>query len=174
MSIHYNPEAIVEIRRLQNYHCVPEHGITVEMVCYYANDQRLPQNLVIDMMSYMYGVYEDIAVYGNDHYTRQNGITNMNAFDEAINRLDGEDYTEPQFLSPPPGFDQIPAVELSPILAPTDVVTPPGSIMMLPPSPPPLTRHGVVYGLEHDTGDYSFATPSRSTPDTMEHHSPLM
>jgi hypothetical protein len=209
MSINYNPDAIEEIRMMQNYYCVPEHAITVEMVCNHSIDQRLPQYLIQDMMSYMYGVYEDIAVYGNDRYTRQTGVTHMNAFDEAINLLDGEDYIDqlneiansgeprspgPSQLPPPQGFDEAHAVGGSPsmltldspLMAPPDIVrhtsnnsslpylpmTPPESMTQPPLTPTHLACGSQVYGLNNEDGDYSFATPTRSIPETLEHTSP--
>lgn len=127
---------------MENYYGLPTHQLTVGMVCNHAIDQALPQGLVLDMMSYLYGVYEDIAVYGNDAYTRHNAVVDMNTFDEAVNELDGEDFetrvrsmtTQNGAVRIPPGFDEAHMAGGSPPMTPVSALIHP------PLSPPPLVR----------------------------------
>lgn len=181
MAIQHNNKSIAEIRRIQNYYGITEHCITVKMVCNHAIDYYLQKYIVQDMMSYLYGIYEKIAAYGNDTYTRQKGIINMNSFDHAINFIDEGNYMEqlivlsngqeprPPTLLPPPGFDEVHTVQDPPILdypnvAPPDIVryeqdvptTPPQLMSQESLMPPPLVRYS---GLSDDECASSFATP---------------
>ncbi len=152
---------------MQNFYDVAEHGITVQMVCSHALDQQLHENLTTDIMSYLYGVHENIAVYGNDQLTRQRGIIEMNAFDEAINLIDeainthpgaGSGYVEqlhaiansgeepqtpPQTppMAPPPGFEESQSIDDSPVPILNLSLTQPQSMIEPQLMPPPLIRY---------------------------------
>lgn len=65
-----------------------EHQLTVNDVAEYALDEGLTKATTIQVMSYLYGVYEKIAVYGNDCKTRQRAVAMMNIFDKALNHID--------------------------------------------------------------------------------------
>lgn len=92
MPIIHSNNAIEEIRSIQDYYDVTEDKINVRMVCIHAIYGRLSQEIVMDMLSYMYGVYEDIAVFGNDQTTRSKAHQKMNKIDSAVNLIDGDDY----------------------------------------------------------------------------------
>jgi hypothetical protein len=82
---------IEEIHCIEDYYNVSENKITVRMICVHAIYGRLSKEIVMDMLSYLYGVYEDIAVYGNDHETRSKAQRTMNYIDEAVNLIDSND-----------------------------------------------------------------------------------
>lgn len=88
----YGNNTTEEIRCIEDYYNVTVDKITVRMICIHAIYGSLSQEIVMDMLSYMYGVYENIAVYGNDHVTRSKAHVTMNYFDEAVNLIDTNNY----------------------------------------------------------------------------------
>lgn len=92
MVITHSNNTIEEIRCIEDYYNVSEDKINVRMICIHAIYTRLSQEIVMDMLSYMYGVYEDIAVYCNDNVARSKALVTMNYFDDAINLIDTNNY----------------------------------------------------------------------------------
>lgn len=145
----YNNNAVDEVRMVMLSNGIEPHMITVEMICEHAIDQRLTQSLVLDMLSYAYGIYEDIAANGNDANTRQIAVAEMNDFEDAINVLDGSDFDE-----------------MLHVLSPTDDplamqrLTPESSVIDAPLTPPPLRR--TLDFTSEDEG-YGISTPEYSS-----------
>ena len=93
MSLTFDNQVMYNINEMQYFYELPEHEITVRMLCEYAlsynmdstsNDKRI----IMDMMSYMYGVHENIAVYSTDQYYKRRSLVEMENFDKSINILD--------------------------------------------------------------------------------------
>lgn len=152
---------------MENYYGVPAHMINVRMVCNHAIDQRLDRGFVLDMMSYLYGVYEDIAMYGNDRQTREAATAEMYNYDKAVTRLDEAwDYdAELQVMSyrVPPGLFTAHPDGGSPQFAP---LTPDSSFIDAPLSPPPLLRlHAFTGDVEYFPSPVYIPTPGPTTPD---------
>lgn len=93
MSIVFDNQVMYNINEMQYFYELPEHEITVRMLCEYAlsynmNSTTNDRRVIMDMMSYMYGVHENIAIYGTDQYQKRRSLIEMENFDKSINILD--------------------------------------------------------------------------------------
>ena len=92
MALVFDDRIIQAVRDMEFTYELYEHQLNIGDVTYYAIEEGLDKNTTINIMSYMYGVYEDIAVNGNDQETRRHAMAMMNLFDAAINVLDHDNF----------------------------------------------------------------------------------
>lgn len=100
-AVVFSQEVIDIVDNIAAQYSVSLCDVTVTMVLQHKADQDLSNEITSEVFSYLYDVHEKIAVYGNDHQTRQKGYADMTQFDNAINAIDDVD----TIMRIPPGFE---------------------------------------------------------------------
>lgn len=94
MAITFSPRITAELVLLTHEFDMELEAVTADLVFDWAymhdEDEPLPCHMVVDMLSLLYGIHENRAVYGETAYVRRTGANMMKHFDDAVNYLDKE------------------------------------------------------------------------------------
>lgn len=94
MAITFSPRITAELVLLTHEFDMELETVTADLVFDWAymhnEDEPLPCHVLVDMLSLLYGLHENRAVYGETAYVRSAAANMMKHFDDAVNYLDKE------------------------------------------------------------------------------------
>lgn len=88
MSIVYSTQPMDSIVNLCFYQYLNPLDIKVKDICKYAIENELTQLEIIEMCSYMYGMFEDILAHANNSVEKFNASSMMNEFDAVFDFIE--------------------------------------------------------------------------------------
>lgn len=90
MAIHYANKTFREMETLITYYGKNEKFVTVEDVCNHVINRELDIETALEMLSYFYGVHENVAVNGYNADVKRRAHALMNKFDYAVNEIEND------------------------------------------------------------------------------------